>query len=89
MEHQCPRKGFSGFFRRRSSGWGLRRACSGEEVVKETNGIVPFQRDTFECEIAIVEGNIRIYKEQAEEHMQTRKEEREVGEAVMMDLDLQ
>lgn len=64
----------------------LRGTGTGEEVVEESDGVVPFQGHAFEGEPAIVGGIIGIDEEGGEEGVQAGEEEGEVGEAGEVDL---
>lgn len=56
--------------------------------MEKTKWIVPFQRDVFEREPAVVRGmgRGRANEERGEKGVETRKEKREVGKAWAVDL---
>lgn len=64
----------------------LRRTGTGEEVVEESDGVVPFQGHAFEREPAVVSGSLGVDEEGAEEGVDAGEEEGQVGEAWGVDL---
>lgn len=64
----------------------LRGTGAGEEVVEESDGIVPFQGHAFEGEPAVVRGSLGIDEEGGEEGVDAGEEEGQVGEAGGVDL---
>ena len=63
-----------------------RRGCAGEEVIKEAERVVPFQRDVFEGKPAFVWGDVGVDEERGEEGVEAGQEEGEVREAMVLDL---
>lgn len=59
----------------------LRGTSTREEVVEESDGVVPFHGHAFEGEPAIVRGMVGIDEEGGEEGVQSGEEEGEVGKA--------